>query len=144
MSSLCGWNEERFFGGGVRRGQGIRKMSLERLAGAVSQGFLLGQLRRMDFILSPVRTNRRRGVTWSELLFRIIILAAVWKVGWKGTRRVEWSLSGGWDIIQDERAQGKVVEEGSGDEIRQEVALSESGDWLESREASGREMRNEV
>lgn len=83
-------------------------------------------------------------MTWSELLFRIIILAAVWKVGWKGTRRVEWSLSGGWDIIQDERAQGKVVEEGSGDEIRQEVALSESGDWLESREASGREMRNEV
>ena len=60
--------------------------------------------------------------------------------GLEGARQEAWSLAGGWDIIQDERAQGKVVAEGNGDEMRQEVALSESSDWLENREASSREM----
>ena len=59
--------------------------------------------------------------------------------GLEGARQEAWSLAGGWDIIQDERAQGKVVAEGNGDEMRQEVALSESSDWLENREASSRE-----
>lgn len=61
-------------------------MSLERLAGAVSQGVLYSRLRNMDSILRPTRTNQRRDMTPSELLFRIVILAAVQKVGWKGTR----------------------------------------------------------
>ena len=33
-----------------------------------------------------------------------------------------------------------TVNEGNGDEMRQEVALSESSDWLENREASSREI----
>lgn len=36
-------------------------MSLERLAGAVSQGFLLGRLRPMDFVLKPSEDQSKEG-----------------------------------------------------------------------------------
>lgn len=47
----------------------------------------------MGFILRPVRTNCRRDVTQSELLFRMValLLCERW-MGWKGTRQEAWSL----------------------------------------------------
>ena len=103
-------------------------------------GVLVGLAKMHGLYPEASEDQLKEGMTWSELLFRIIILAAVWKVGWKGTRQEAWSLAGGWDIIQDERAHRKVVDEESVDEMREEVALSESGDWLENRGASSREI----
>ena len=103
-------------------------------------GVLVGPAKMHGLHSEASEDQLKEDVTWSELLFRIIILASLWKVGWKGTRQEAWSFAGDWDIIQDERAQGNTVEEESGDEMRQEVALSESGDWLENRGASSRDI----
>lgn len=125
---------------GMRNGARNMEDEFREVGGGHIPGVLVGPAKTHGLYPEASEDQLKEGVTQSELLFRIIILAAVWKVGWKGARQEAWSLAGGWDIIQDERARSKVVAEGNGDEMRQEVALSESSDWLENREASSREI----